>query len=384
MGTGVNAVGSAQPPRTHAGGDARAPAPGLDRGAGGLYRRHWPPGPRVTAPRVAGRLQRGIMRSDRRRFLRLAGAAATAPFVSRRAFALEYPTRPVRIVVPFGPGGPTDVYARIVGQKLTEQLGRQFYVENIAGGGGNTGTAQVARSTPDGHTILFTVSAFVTNPAFQGKAPYDPVKDFAPVAVPVASAIALVSHPSFAVKTVAELVALDKANPGKYAYASGGVGAQPHLTFEKLRLSLGLDIVHVPFTGAGPAVAAIVGNVTPVGISSLPPCVPHLMEGNLRGLVLTSRTRSTKLPDIPTAAEAGYPIMEGDQWLGVLAPAGTPAEIVALLHRKLVEITVLPDVKQRLDALDFIEVTSTSEQFAAQIKAEMKSWTEVSAKIRPG
>jgi tripartite-type tricarboxylate transporter receptor subunit TctC len=324
------------------------------------------------------------MRTDRRRILKLAGAAAAAPFVIRRAWALDYPTRPVRLVVAFGPGGPTDVYARLVSQKLTEQLGRQFYVENIVGGGGNTATAQVARAAPDGHTLLLTVSAFVTNPAFQGKAPYDPVKDFAPVSIPVASAITIVSHPSFPVKTLGGLVALLKANPGKYAYASGGVGSQSHLAFERFRLSLGLDMVHVPFTGAGPAVAAVVGNVTPVCISSLPPCVPHLMEGNLRGLVVTSQMRSAKLPDIPTAAEAGYPLLEGDQWVGVLAPAARPPEIVALLHRKLGEITALPDIKERLDALDFIVVESTPETFAAQIRSELQSWSELSAKIRPG
>jgi tripartite-type tricarboxylate transporter receptor subunit TctC len=324
------------------------------------------------------------MHSHRRRFLQLASAGAAASLLARRSFALDYPSRPVRIVVPFGPGGPTDIYARLVGQKLAEQFGRQFYVENLVGGGGNIGTAQVARSAPDGHTILFTVSAFVTNPAFQGKAPYDPVKDFAPVALPVASAIALVSHPTFPAKTLKDAVALIKANPGTYAYASGGVGAQPHLAFEKFRLSLGLDCVHVPFTGAGPAVAAIVAGVTPIGISSLPPCVPQIMEGNLRGLVLTSKERSKRLPDIPTADQAGYPILDGDQWLGVLVPAETPKEVVALLHRHIVDITVLPDVKERLDALDFFAVESTPGQFAERIKSELHGWSEVSARIRPG
>jgi tripartite-type tricarboxylate transporter receptor subunit TctC len=324
------------------------------------------------------------MQSHRRRFLKLAGAAVAAPLVDRRALAVDYPSRPVRIVVAFAPGGPTDIYARLVGQKLSEQFGKQFFIENIAGGGGNIGAALVARSAPDGHTILFTVSAFVTNPAYQGKAPYDPIKDFAPIAVPVASAIVLVSHPSFAVKTVDDVVAILKANPGKYAYASGGVGVQPHLTFEKFRLSLGLDCIHVPFSGAGPAVAAIVAGVTPLGISSLPPCVPQVLEGNIRGLVLTSKARSKRLPDIPTAVQAGYPILDGDQWLGVLAPAETPQEITALLHRRIVDITRSPDVKERLDALDFFAVESTPQEFAERIKSELHSWSEVSAKIRPG
>jgi tripartite-type tricarboxylate transporter receptor subunit TctC len=324
------------------------------------------------------------MHIHRRCLLELAGATIAAPMVNRAAFALEYPSRPVRIVVAFGPGGPTDIYARLVGQKLSEQLGKQFYVENVVGGGGNIGAAQVARSVPDGHTILFTVSALVTNPAFLGKAPYDPVKDFAPIALPVASAMVLVSNPSFAAKTVEDVVAIVRANPGKHAYASGGVGTQPHLTFERFRLSLGLDCIHVPFSGAGPAVAAIVAGVTPLGIISLPPCVPQIMEGNIRGLVLTSKARSNRLPDIRTASEAGYPTLDGDQWLGVLAPANTPKEIVALLHHRIVDITNMSDVKERLEALDFFGVESTPQEFAERIKLELLRWSQLSAKLRAG
>jgi len=324
------------------------------------------------------------MQGHRRRFLTFAGAAAVAPFLARGASALDYPTRSVRFVVAFGPGGPTDIYARLIGQKLSEQLGKQFYVENVVGGGGNIAAAQVAKSAPDGHTVLFTVSAFVTNPAFFGKVPYDPIKDFAPIAGPIASTVTVVAHPTFPAKTVAELVALVNANPGKYAYASGGVGSQPHLMFERFRQSLGLDIVGVPFNGGGPAVAAIVGGVTPFGVSSLPPCVPQIMEGNLRALVITSKTRSKKLPDIPTAAEAGFPILEGDQWVGVLAPARTPPEIVATLYRKIVDATALPDVRARLDALDIFAVESSPAEFSARIKADLEKWTEVLAKIRPG
>jgi tripartite-type tricarboxylate transporter receptor subunit TctC len=292
----------------------------------------------------------------------------------------------VRIIVAFAPGGPTDIFGRIAALKLSEQFGKQFYVENVAGGGGNIAAAQTARAAPDGHTILFTVSGFVTNPAFQSKAPYDPVTDFAPVAVPIASAIAIVVHPSLGVRTIDDLVTLIRANPGRYAYASGGAGVQPHLTFEQFRGSLGLDIVHVPFGGAGPAVASIVAGHTPIGVSSLPPCVPYIQEGSLRALVLSSTKRSRRLPDIPTAAEAGYPVFAGDQWVGVLAPAGTPDEIVTLLHRSIVDITKLPDVKERLDALDFYEIESTPREFAERIKVEFESWRKVveTAHIRPG
>ena len=321
----------------------------------------------------------------RRRFLQISGAA-TFPILIQRALALDYPTRAVRIIVAFVPGGPSDIFGRIAAQKLSEQFGKQFYVENISGGGGNIAAAQAARAAPDGHTILVTVSALVTNPAFLGKAPYDPIQDFAPVAVPIASAITIVVHPSLGVATLDELITLVRANPGRYTFASGGTGAQPHLAFEQFRVSLGLDIVHVPFGGAGTAVASAVAGHTPVCVSSLPPCVPHIQEGTLRALVLSSKKRSQRLPDIPTAAEAGYPIFTGDQWLGVLVPAGTPEEIVNLLHRSIVGITKLPDVKERLDALDFYEIESTPKEFAARIKSELESWRKVveTAHLRPG
>jgi tripartite-type tricarboxylate transporter receptor subunit TctC len=314
------------------------------------------------------------MSLPRRRFLRLATGAAALPALARLAWAQTYPTRPVRLIVPFAPGGPTDVFARLIAQKFSEQFGKQFYVENVVGGAGNIGSAQAARAAPDGYTILLNVSAFVTNPAFLGKAPYDPVKDFAPVALPIASAIALVVHPSLPAKTMMDFVALIRANPGKYSYATGGAGAQPHLAFEQFRLSLGLDIVHVPFTGAGPAVAAVVANQVPIGMSSLPPAVPQLQGGTLRALALTSKKRSRKLPDIPTVAEAGYPILEGDQWLGILVPSGTPKEIIDTLHRKTVELVAQADMQERLEALDFYPIESTPEEFAERIKVELETW----------
>ena len=321
----------------------------------------------------------------RRQFLHLAAGAAALPALPHIGRAQAYPTRPVRVIVPFGPGGPTDVFARLIAPKLSQQLGKQFYVENIAGGGGNVGTGQVARSAPDGHTLLITVGAFVTNPVFLGKVPYDPVKDFAPVTSPVASAFALVVHPSVQAKTTKDLVTLIRANPGKFTYGSGGAGTQGHLAFEQFRLSLGLDIVHVPFGGGGPLIAAVVAGHTPVGIPLLPPTVSQIREGSVRALTLTSKMRSQKLPNIPTAVEAGYPILEGDQWLGVLAPAATPKEIIATLHRRIVEVTALPDVKERLEALEFYTVESTSDEFAEQIKVELERWRTVirTANIKP-
>jgi tripartite-type tricarboxylate transporter receptor subunit TctC len=317
------------------------------------------------------------MKLPRRTFLHLAAGAAVVPAITPIARAQVYPSRPVRMIIPFAPGGPTDVFARLIAQKFSAEFGKQFYVENIVGGAGNIGTAQAARAAPDGYTILVSVSAFVTNPAFLSKSPYDPIKDFAPVALPVASAIALVVHPSVPAKTLAELVALIRANPGKYSYATGGAGAQPHLAFEQFRMSLGLDVVHVPFTGAGPAVAAVVAGQVPIGISSLPPAMPQINEGSLRALALTSKSRSRKLPDIPTASEAGYPILEGDQWLGVFLPASTPEEIIATLHRRIVEFVAQPDMKERLDSLDFYPVESTPREFAERIKVEFETWRQV-------
>lgn len=314
--------------------------------------------------------------TTRRRFMQLVGAAAW-PASASCVRALDYPTRPVRIVVSFGPGGPTDVFARLVAPRLAEQFGRQFFVENVAGGGGNIGAMQVARSAPDGHTLLATVSAFVLNVAFHGKAPYDPVADFAPVAMPAASAMAVVVHPSLPVRTLDELVALVRANPGRYPFASGGAGALPHLAFERFRLSLGLDMTHVPFAGAGPEIAALAAGHVQIGMSSLPPCVPHLQGGSLRGLAVTSTARSSRAPDVPTAAEAGYPILEGDQWIGVLAPARTPGEIVGLLHRAITGATALPAVKERLDAVDIYGLHDTPENFAARIAHELETWRRV-------
>jgi len=313
----------------------------------------------------------------RRRFLQNAGAAAAVPISGQSARALDYPNRPVRMIVPFLAGGTTDIVGRIVAQKLSERLGKQFYVENVGGAGGNIGTAQAARAAPDGYTVLCAPSSLVTNPAFLGKVPYDPVRDFAAVAVPIASAYTIAVHPPLGVRTLDELITLIRANPGRYTYASGGAGAQPHLAFEQFRLSLGLDIVHVPFSGGVPAIAAVVAGHIPVCAMSLPNCVPHLQDGSLYALVVSSRERSRKLPGIPTATEAGFPVLTGDQWVGFLLPAGTPAEIVALLHRSIVDIAALADVRERLGALDFYGLQSTPEAFAERIRDELQSWRRV-------
>jgi tripartite-type tricarboxylate transporter receptor subunit TctC len=317
------------------------------------------------------------MKFPRRKFLHLAAGAAALPALSRIARAQTYPSRPVRVIVPFAPGGGTDIFARVAAQKLGEHLGQQFYIENIAGAGGNIGTGQAARAAPDGYTVLFAYGSFVVNPSIYSKTPYNPQKDFAPVTLAVVAPTALFVNPAVPATRVKDLVALIKANPGKYSYASGGAGAQGHLVGEQLRLSLGLDLVHVPFGGAGPANASVVAGHTPIGFGSLASVAPYVKDGTLRALAVTSKTRSQSLPDVPTMSEAGYPDIEGDSWVGVLVPAGTPKEIVTTLHHEVVKITVLPDMKERLVTLGFEPVGSTPEEFAQRIAGELQRWGRV-------
>jgi len=317
------------------------------------------------------------MKLPRRQFLHLAAGAAALSAVSRIASAQSYPERSVRVIVPFPPGGATDVFARPVAQKLSEQLGKQFYVDNVGGASGNIGMGQAAKAKPDGYSILFAFSSYVTNPSLFNKVPYDPYKDFEPVTLAVAAPTVLSVNPSVPAKTVQELVALIRANPGKYSFATGGVGTQPHLVGEQLRLSLGLDLVHVPFPGGGPAVASLIAGHTPIGVNVVTPIVPHLKDGTLRVLAVASKTRSQSLPDVPTLAEAGYPDIEGDSWVGVLVPATTPKPIITALHRTIVKILALPDLKDFLTALGYEVVASTPEEFAKRIRLEIETWGEV-------
>ena len=325
------------------------------------------------------------MNLPRRRFLHLAAGAAAIPAVSRIAWAQTYPTRPVRVIVPFPPGGATDIFARLAAQKVTEHFGKQFYIENIAGATGNVGTAQAARAAPDGHTLLVAFSSYVVNPTLFAKLPFDPDKDLDPVTLAVASTNVITVHPSLPARNLEELVALIKSNPGKYSFASGGVGTQPHLLGEMLRLSLALDLVHVPFNGAGPAIASAVAGHTPIAWTTLASAAQPLEAGQLRALAVTSKTRSQLFPDVPTTAEAGYPEIQGDSWVGVLVPAGTPNEIIGTLRREIVRIIALPDVRKRLPALGFEIVGSTPEEFATRIKVEIETWGKVirAANIKP-
>jgi len=317
------------------------------------------------------------MKLARRPFLRLAAAAATLPALSHIARSESYPSRPVRVMVPFAPGGPTDVFARLMAQKLSEQLGVQFYVENVAGAGGNIGAGRAAQAAPDGYTMLVNGANHVINPTLYQRVPYDPAKDFDPVTLAVTAPAVLTVNPMLPVQMVNDLVALIKAHPGEYPYASPGTGTPPHLVGELFRLSLGLDLVHVPFNGGGPAIASAVAGHTPISFGSMAPAVPLVKDGKLRALAVSTKTRSQALPDVPTMTEAGYPDIEGESWFAAVVPAGTPKEIIALLQREIARAMKQPDMKERLATLGYEPVGSTPEECAAQFRTEISKWGKV-------
>jgi tripartite-type tricarboxylate transporter receptor subunit TctC len=320
-----------------------------------------------------------------RQLLQTAAIALTALALGQIAKAQDYPNRPVRVIVPYAPGGVTDTFARIIAQQLSERLGKQFYVENIPGGSGNIGTGQAARAAADGYNLLVAFSSFVVNPTLFDKLPFDPIKDFEPVTLAVSSTTVLVVHPSLPATTVKELVALIKQNPGKYNFASAGTGTQSHLAGEQFRLLLGLDLVHVPFNGGAPAVASVIAGHTPIGFTSPTAAMEHVKDGKVRALAVTGKARSQTMPEVQTMTEAGYPDIKGDSWVGLLAPTGTPKEIVSRLNREIVAVLALADMRERLLTLGYDPVASTPEEFAQRIRDEIRLWGDIirQANIKP-
>jgi tripartite-type tricarboxylate transporter receptor subunit TctC len=291
--------------------------------------------------------------------------------------AAGYPDRPIRLIVGFAPGGPTDVIARLVAQKVSEAWNQQVYVENLPGAGSNTASATVAKAAADGYTVLAISTGFVVNASLYAKIPYDPVRDFSAVTLVAASPNVLVTHPSVPAKDLKELVDLIKANPGKYSYAGPGIGSTPHLSGELFKLKFGLDLVHVPFGGAGPAIQSTLAGHTPLAFTALPPAIAQVKEGKLRAYAVTSSKRVAALPDVPTMAEAGIPDQEADTLTGIVIPAGTPRAIIDKWQREVARIVALPDVAEKLAVLGFVPVADRPEEFAKRIELELKKWAKV-------
>jgi tripartite-type tricarboxylate transporter receptor subunit TctC len=316
--------------------------------------------------------------------MRVFGAIVALLLGAAAAFAQNYPNKPVRVVVGFAAGGPTDVIARIVAQKLSDTLGQQFYVENIGGAGSNTASGQVARAAPDGYTLLFISTGFMVNASLYAKIPYDPIKDFSAVTLVAVSPNVVVVNPAVSAKSIQELVQLIKDNPGKYSFAGPGVGSTPHLSGEQFRLAFSLDLIHVPFTGAGPAIQATLGGHTPIAFTALPPALAAAKDGKLRVLGVAATERAAALPDVPTFAEQGIKDQESDTLTGLVVPAGTARDIVDLLQKEIAKIVAQGDVKEKLATLGFVPIANTPDEFGARIKAEIEKWGKVvrAAKLR--
>ena len=307
----------------------------------------------------------------------IAALALSALALPDDASAQAYPTRSIRLIVPFAAGGPTDVIGRVVAQKLSDVWGQQVVIENIPGAGGNTGIAMVAKAPADGYSILVVSTGFIINPSMYAKIPYDPIKDFSPITLVAASPNVVSVHPDFPPKTFKELAELVKANPGKYSFAQPATGSTPHLAGELFKQKYGLDLVTVPFNSAALAINSTLGGHTPIAFTALPPAMSNIKDGKLRGLAVLASKRATALPDVPTNAEAGVPGLESDTLTGIVAPAGTPREIVERWRSDIAKIVAMPDVKQRLETLGFAPIANTPEEFGDRLKTEMARWGKV-------
>lgn len=313
----------------------------------------------------------------RSRVASVALAAATMGAAAGDVLAQAYPVRPVRVIVPFAPGGGSDIVTRLVAQRLTDSLGQPVIVDNRPGASGNIGHALAAKAAPDGYTMVLGSSNFVANPALVKNNPYDAVKDFAPVTYAATSPNVLVVHASFAPTTFKDFMALVKANPGKFNYASPGTGTTSHLGAELLKIEGRIDITHVPYNGAGPAVLAIVGNQVPIAFLGLPPAHPHIKSRALRPLGITSSQRFPVLKEVPTIAESGFPGFEADTPQMFLVPAGTPKAVISRLNKEIVRILNLPEVRERLTTLGFETVASSPEEMARRVESDVAKWKKV-------
>lgn len=300
-------------------------------------------------------------------------ALASAPF----AQAAGYPDRPVKIIVPFPAGGITDVVTRLIANHLSQRLGQQFFVEDIGGAAGNIGMGNAARATGDGYTILSASSSIVVNPSLYKKVPFDVMKDFIPVTKAGATPNAWLVNNDFPAKTMKDLVALLKANPGKYSVASPGTGTTPSLSIEMLKQDLGVDFVTVPFTGGAPLNTSLLGGFTPIANSAFGNVAPLILQGKVRTLAIASKQRLEALPDVPTLDEVGIKGEEAETMTGIFVPAGTPPAVVDLLQKNIAEIVRLPDVKEKLLSFGIIPDGDTTADFTQYVKDEIAKWKRV-------
>ena len=307
------------------------------------------------------------------------GAAVLSIAIALPLSAAEppYPSHPLRIIVPFAPGGASDVVGRLLAQKLGESMGQTVVVDNRAGAGANIGIGLAAKAQPDGYTLLVASSAFAVNPSLYAKAPYDPFRDFQPITCVGSSPNILAVHPAFPAKSVKELIDLVRTQPGKHNYASTGTGTTPHLSGEMFRLAFKLDLNHIPFNGAGPELQAMVSGQVPVGFASVPSFAPQVKAGQLRGLAVTADQRTAVLPDVPSMGELGITGMAGDTFQGLFVPAGIPKPVFARLHKEIMQALPRPDVRERLAGIGLEPVSNTPQEFAAQVKADIAKWRKV-------
>jgi tripartite-type tricarboxylate transporter receptor subunit TctC len=307
--------------------------------------------------------------------LAVAALGALAPGL---AWPQAYPAKPVRLIVPFPPGGSTDIVARIVAQKLGERLGQQVVVENRGGAGGTIGTEVVAKSTPDGYTLgVASTSTHAVAPSVYAKLGYDPVKDFAPISLVAVSPYLLVVHPDVQVKSLQEFVAYVKARPGKLNYASAGTGSTTHLAMEMLKSAGGLYIVHIPYNGNGPAGTAVIAGQVEALFGSLPAVLPHAKSGRVRPIAVGTPKRSPSLPDVPTVAESGFPGFDASLWLAIMAPAGTPPAVVDRLHKEIVAVIGSPDAADALGKAGAEPRTSTPAELAGMVKDGVGKYAKI-------
>ncbi len=312
----------------------------------------------------------------RRRLLGALGAALCLA-AATAAQAQGYPNKPVKLVVPYPPGGPTDIVARVAAQKLSEQTGQQFIVDNRAGAGGNPGAELVARSAPDGYTLLVATTAHAINPSLFKNLGYQLLKDFVPVSQLTSGPLVIVANPALPANNVAELIALAKARPGELNFASSGNGQSTHLSAELFCATAGVKMKHIPYKGSAPALTDVIAGQTQLMFDTMLSAMPHVKSGKLKALAVTSAKRSPVAPDVPTVAESGLPGYEAIAWNGLLAPAGTPPDVVARLNAELKKALALPEVKDKFEAQGFAASWNTSEAFGGFLNAEVDKWAKV-------